>query len=274
MSSGGIHGRADTQPWPPSRAQPCTSSAISSRRNGGPLTSIVVTQLSRQASRSSRTLSFGPDQVDVLHHRGGHVAGRLVLAAGEVGLLDLLAGVLVAEPGEHVLVEVAVLGAHAADVEGQRGPQQVGARLDVVAHDGGHHAGHLEGVRRLAGARAGEALGQRVAVEAVGLRREEHRQPAVADLRGQGHVLRALGAEVDRDVGAQRPHDRLQRLAEARCRRRGASGSARPRTRPACRGRRSPGRCRRTRGCGRAAWRTPGCTSPPPPAGRSRRGRG
>ena len=46
-------------PNPPG-VQPCTSSAISSRRNGGPLTSIVVTQLSRQASRSSRTFSLGP----------------------------------------------------------------------------------------------------------------------------------------------------------------------------------------------------------------------
>ena len=40
--------------------QPWTISAISSRRNGGPLTSSVVTQLSRHASRSSRTFSLGP----------------------------------------------------------------------------------------------------------------------------------------------------------------------------------------------------------------------
>ena len=53
-----IHSAADTQPSP--GAQPWTSSAISSSRNGGPLTSIVVTQLSRQASRSSRTFSLGP----------------------------------------------------------------------------------------------------------------------------------------------------------------------------------------------------------------------
>src|SRR5690606_19103944 len=68
-----------------------------------------------------------PDEVDVLHHRGGDERGRLVLAAVEVGLLDGLALRLVAEAGEHVLVEVPVPGPHPAHVEGQGGPQEVGA---------------------------------------------------------------------------------------------------------------------------------------------------
>ena len=65
------------------------------------------------------------------------------------------------------------------------------------------------------GAGPGEALGQALAVVRVELRRQEERQPAVGDLGGHGHVLRALGAEEDRDVGAQRVGDRLERLAEA-----------------------------------------------------------
>src|SRR5205085_10283711 len=46
-------------------------------------------------------------------------------------------------------------------------------------------------------------------------RAEEEREPAVADLRREGHVLRALGAEEDRDVVAERMDRRLERLAEA-----------------------------------------------------------
>ena len=45
---------------------------------------------------------------------------------------------------------------------------------------------------------------------------EEDRDPAVGDLRGLGDVLGALGAEHDRDVGAQRVGDGLEGLAQAR----------------------------------------------------------
>ena len=46
-------------------------------------------------------------------------------------------------------------------------------------------------------------------VRRIVARREEQRQPPVAQLGGERDVLRALGAEVDRDVGAQRADDRL-----------------------------------------------------------------
>jgi hypothetical protein len=47
--------------------------------------------------------------------------------------------------------------------------------------------------------------------------RVEDGQPAVADLGGQRDVLRPLGAQHDRDVGAQRVSDWLERLAQPRC---------------------------------------------------------
>jgi hypothetical protein len=99
------------------------------------------------------------------------VGRGFVLAAGEVGVLDLLARLLVAEPREDVLVEVAVAGAHPADVQGERGPEEVGARLDVVADDRGHHAGDIEvvdGVDVVA-VTAAEPLREGGAVEGVGL---------------------------------------------------------------------------------------------------------
>ena len=65
-----------------------------------------------------------------------------------------------------------------------------------------------------AGAGPGEPLGQALAVVLVELGREEDRQPAVGDLGRHGHVLRALGAEEDRQVGPQRVGDRLERLAQ------------------------------------------------------------
>ena len=65
-------------------------------------------------------------------------------------------------------------------------------------------------------ARPGEALCERGAVEPVGLRREEQRQPSVADLRCERDVLRSLGTEVDRDIGAERVQCGLQRLSQAR----------------------------------------------------------
>ena len=55
-------------------------------------------------------------------------------------------------------------------------------------------------------------LGAERVVEALGV--DEDRQPAVGDLRGERDVLRPDRGEVDRDVGAQRPHHHLQRLAE------------------------------------------------------------
>ena len=116
-------------------------------------------------------------------------------------------------------MEVRAPGAHAAGVEGHERPHHVGALLDVVA---GHDRRAWRPPRSSRRGRArpgGEALGQARAVEGVVLGSEEQRQPAVAQLGGQGHVLRALGGEVDRQVGPQRVDRRLQRLARARGRR-------------------------------------------------------
>ncbi len=74
--------------------------------------------------------------------------------------------------------------------------------------------GDLEVGAGTAGAGTGEALVEPRLVHAGRLRRVEDRDPAVGDLGGLRHVLRALGAEPDRDVGSQRVHDRLERLAE------------------------------------------------------------
>ena len=76
--------------------------------------------------------------------------------------------------------------------------------------------GNFEVVGRTPCAGTGEALGERRAVEAVGLRREEQRQPSIADLGCERDVLRSLGTEVDRDVGAERMQRGLQRLSQAR----------------------------------------------------------
>ena len=119
-----------------SRCQPFTTSAI--------WRSIIARARHQQGGDAALApglevvadLGLGSDQVDVLDHRGRHRSGRVGLAAVEVGLLDLLAGVAVAEAGEHVLVEVAVLGTHPADVEREGGSEEVGTALDVVADDG------------------------------------------------------------------------------------------------------------------------------------------
>ena len=181
---------------------------------GGPETIIVVTVDSRHCSRSSRIFSFGPDQRDVLHELERHRGRGLVLPALEIEVLDVPRLVHVAHAHEHLVVEVHLARAHAADVEREHRPVEVGRGLDVVGDDDRHVARDFEVVGGAAGAGLREALGERVAVEAVVARRVEHRQPAVGDLGRQRDVLRALGREIDRQVGAQRVHDRLQRLAE------------------------------------------------------------
>ena len=88
--------------------QPLTRSATWASSGRGPATSSVVTHVSLPASHVVADLLRRADQVDVLDHRRGHRGGGIGLAAVEVRLLDLLALGLVAEPHEHVLVEVAV----------------------------------------------------------------------------------------------------------------------------------------------------------------------
>ena len=54
------------------------------------------------------------------------------------------ASALESHADEHVEVEVHLLGAHPADVEGEHGPVQVGGLLDVVVHHDGAEGDHLE----------------------------------------------------------------------------------------------------------------------------------
>ena len=156
--------------------------------------------VSCQTVSSSRIFSRRADEGDVLDHGQRDRRRGLVLAAGEVQLLDLGGDVLVAHAGEHLEVEVGAAGAHAAGVEGEERPHGVGAALGVVAGDDEHARGDLEAVGLAGLAARREALGEALAVEAVLLGGEEQRQPAVADLGGEGDVLRPLGGDEDRDV--------------------------------------------------------------------------
>src|ERR1700693_2886042 len=146
-------------------------------------------------------LGPGADQGHVLDQLEGDGGDGALAVAGQVEVLDLFGFGLVAHPDEDLVVEVDPAGAHAADVQGQRGPDLVGGALEVVVLDDGHRAAaHVEGLRRVPGAGAGEAFGQGGGVEVVHGGREEDDVPAVGDLGRQGHVLGALGAQVDRDL--------------------------------------------------------------------------
>ena len=182
----------------------------------------------------------------------------------------------VAHPAVHVGVEVGVLGAHAAHVEREERLHRIERGGAVVGDDDVGRRADLEILAAAARAGPGESLVEPLVVGVGHARRVEDRQPAVADLGGQRDVLRPLGAQHDRDVGAQRMGDRLERLAQAG----GAFAGERQRVVRAVAGDRrlagpAPGaRCRCTRGCAPAAWGTSGRTSPRRPAVRTRRGPG
>ncbi len=80
-------------------------------------------------------LGPGADQGHVLDQLGGHGGDGALLVAGQVEVLDLFGFGLVAHPDEDLVVEVDPAGAHAADVQGQRGPDLVGGALEVVVLD-------------------------------------------------------------------------------------------------------------------------------------------
>src|ERR1700734_3811186 len=77
-------------------------------------------------------VAFVADQRGALEQFGGDQGGRLVLAAGQVGLLDLLGRGLVAEPAGEVVVEVAPLGPHAADIQREERTGEIALVSDVV----------------------------------------------------------------------------------------------------------------------------------------------
>ena len=87
----------------------------------------------------------------------------------------------------------------------------------VVGDDHLRGRADLEVLAAAPGPGPGEPLVEPFVVHVGQPRRVEDRQPAVADLGGQCDVLRALGAQHDRDVGAQRVGDGLERLAQAGC---------------------------------------------------------
>ena len=158
----------------------------------------------------------GADEVDVGDRLPGHGGDRLVPLAGEEEVLDLVGLLLVAHAGEDVLVEVHVLGAHAADVEGEHRLHRVERGVAVVGDDDPAVGGDLERLARAAARRAGRSPRRATRrTSSADPRGVVDRQPAVGDLGGEGDVLRALAAEPDRQVLAQRVDDRLQRLAQA-----------------------------------------------------------
>ena len=157
-----------------------------------------------------------PDERELVDQLARDLRHRLVLLAAQVEVLDLRDLLFVAHADRDVGVEVLALRAHAAEVERVVGAEAVGGGVDVVGDDERHCRRDLEGVLGMAGALAGEALVQRLPVHLLVRGREEHGEPAVAQLPAHGDVLRALGAEVDRDVLAQRVDRGLERLGQPR----------------------------------------------------------
>src|SRR3954447_6950286 len=156
------------------------------------------------------------DQRQLLDQLRRNCGTGLVALAGEEQVRHFVDHLLVAHANGHVRVEILPLRSHAAEVEGVVRTQRVDTLRDVVRHDQRYRRGDVEVVERAARAVAAEALGEGVFVEVLVAGREQHRQPAVTELGGQSDVLRALGAQVDRDVLAQRVNRRLQRLSQPR----------------------------------------------------------
>ena len=162
----------------------------------------------------SLTYASSPMMCSACDQLVGDQRGRLVLLPRQVEPLHLVGEVGVAHPVEDVLVEVLLLGAHAAHVERDDRLEEVDHRLRVVGDLEVAGRGDLEGLAGVPRPGPGEALVQPRLVHLGAGRGVEDRDPAVGDLGGLRDVLRSLGAEPDRHVGAQRVDDRLQRLAE------------------------------------------------------------
>ena len=136
-----------------------------------------------------------------LQELGGHQRRRLLLLARQVEVLDLGGLLLVAVAAGQRVVEVAPLGAHAADVEGGTAAAHVadGRHLGSLA-DGQEAAGRdLQGVER--GVTLGRAGTERRAEDLLDLLGdEEDGQPAVGHLGRHGDVLLAQRGDPDRDA--------------------------------------------------------------------------
>lgn len=91
---------------------------------------------------------------------------------------------------------------------------ELAQRFHVLADGEGGAGEHLEfAERRVAAGPAGRECVAPDVVRAFG--QEEDRLPALGDLRGQLHVLRAEGGQQHRNAFAHRMIDQLQRFAEA-----------------------------------------------------------
>ena len=216
-------------------------------------------------------LLLGPDECGVLDERGGDGGDGLVPVAGEVQLLDLGGLGFVPHAGVHVEVEVHRLGPHATDVQGDRRSHHVGRPLDVVVDDGRGEGDDFEVVGGVASSGTSEPLGQCRLERLDRIGGEEDGEPPVCDLGGQGHVLRSLRPQDDRDLRREAG----ARWASAACRGRSrpdrAAGSGDRRWSPRPHGPPPDGRCPRTRGSGPAASRRTGRTNPRPPGDRTPR---
>src|SRR2546426_6713932 len=159
--------------------------------------------------RQSGDAALGPGAValadarDRAHQRHlvaelvGHGRHGVLLPPGQEQLLDPLRRVAKAAADHHLLVEVLVTVAHAADVERHVrfhareraahivGDRDLGARLD------------LEIAEALAPARAAKAFLEPGPQHRHEPRNEAERQPPIGDLRRQLHVRLGAGAEPD-----------------------------------------------------------------------------
>ena len=162
------------------------------------------------------------DVVDVADDRGivdelvGDDRRRLVLAVAAEQFGHVVDDLGVPHPAVDIGVEVRVLSAHPAHVERQIRLHRRERGAAVVGDDDVGGRADLEVVAAAAGAGPREAVIEPLVVGVGHPRGVEDRQPPVADLGGQRHVLRALGAQHDRDVGPQRVGDRLEVLTQPR----------------------------------------------------------
>ena len=158
-------------------------------------------------------VAFRADQRGQLEQLGRDQGRRLVLPAVQVGVLDLPGLGLVAQPPGQGVVEVLAAGAHPADVQREERPGQVAAGGHVVADHQRGLGDHVQRAERRIP--PGHPLGDRAAPHLAGLLGQvEERLPALGQLGGERHVLRADGGDHDRDALAHRVIDQLERLAE------------------------------------------------------------
>ena len=162
-------------------------------------------------------VALGPAQRRELQQLVGDERLGLLLLAGEVELLDRRRLGLVAVAAGQLVVEVLALRAHAAHVERDAGPAEL-AQTDVTSSP----VADRRGARRQQTCSGPSDASRFAAPSSSGapqtslrpLGDEEDREPAVGHLGGHRHVALAERRDPDRDRGADRVGDDLERLAE------------------------------------------------------------